>query len=93
MSFSVHILRERFLFYVRSICNAETEQHYSVMWKTLSVTLLTGIILAERNSPSLSMGEIAPDAGLRNYVPFEDSDKRRTPYSMQRHCIGLILNR
>jgi len=37
------------------------------------------------------MGEIAPDAGFRNYVPFEGSDKRRTPSYMQRHCIGLIL--
>jgi hypothetical protein len=37
------------------------------------------------------MGEIAPDAGFRNYVPFEGSDKRLTPSYIQRHCIRLIL--
>jgi hypothetical protein len=37
------------------------------------------------------MGEIAPDAGFRNYVPLEGSDKRLTPFYMQRLYIGLIL--
>jgi hypothetical protein len=60
------------------------------MWNKLPVTSLKGMFLAERIA-LLSMGEIVPDAGFRNCVPFEGSDKRRTPSYIQRHCTGFIL--
>jgi hypothetical protein len=37
------------------------------------------------------MDEIAPGTRFRNYAPFEGSDKRRTPSSMLKHFIELIL--
>jgi hypothetical protein len=76
------------MFYIFHI--SKEECRYNFMWNNLSLTSLKVVFLTERSSPSLT-GRNSSRCRVHKYSPSEGSDKRRTPYSMRRHFIGLFL--